>query len=318
MPLATRPLPPESVEGLRPPREGFPYFAHAVRFPFLPEISEYSAANAWWLADACFLVYGDATFIENALEQSPLPGQGFRLVWLGTPDDNRGMVLQSDSAAIVVFRGTRLQVHTVLDAAEVVLINQDDLWTDSQFLPAVHQAGGRVHSGFLRAFAEVSDRLDTIVRAKQPGQKLWLAGHSLGGSLATLAAAHLGRDAVQGLYTYGCPRVGDAAFVGVLPERSHYRFVHRDDWVTMVPPEFLDYVHAGTLQLVPGSPPRDFWGDVTGGAYGFAKALAAKARELRASVGELPVKVAGLTDHAPIYYATLLWNVLAERAQGGC
>ena len=57
----------ESVEGLRPPREGFPYFAHADRFPFLPEISDYSAANAWWLADACFLVYGDATFIENAL-----------------------------------------------------------------------------------------------------------------------------------------------------------------------------------------------------------------------------------------------------------
>ena len=86
----------------------------------------------------------------------------------------------------------------------------------------------------------------------------------------------------------------------------------------MVPPDFLGYVHAGTLQLVPGSPPRDFGATSTGGAYGFAKALAAIARELRVSVGELPVKVAGLTDHAPIYYATLLWNVLAERAQGGC
>jgi triacylglycerol lipase len=315
--LATRPLPPETVEGLRPPRDGFPYFAHSNRLPFLPDISGYSATNAWWLADACFLVYGDAAFVEDALEQTPLPGQGFRLDWLGTPDDNRGMALKSDSAVIVIFRGTRLQVHTLLDAAEVVLINQDDLWTDSQFLPAVHQAGGRVHSGFLKAFAEVRDRLDAIVRAKRPGQKLWLAGHSLGGALATLAAAHLGRDAVQGLYTYGCPRVGDAAFAGVLPERSHCRFVHRDDWVTTVPPEFLGYVHAGTPQPVPGGPPRNFWGDVTGGAEGFARALPAMARELRLSVGELPFKVAGLADHAPIYYATLLWNVLVDRVQGG-
>jgi hypothetical protein len=120
------------------------------------------------------------------------------------------------------------------------------------------------------------------------------------------------------LYTYGCPRVGDAAFVGVLTERSHYRFFHRDDWVATVPSEFLGFVHAGTLQLVPGSPPRDFWGDVSGAAEGFSKAVAAMARALRVSVGELPVKVAGLADHAPIYYATLLWNVLAERAQGGC
>jgi triacylglycerol lipase len=315
MDLAPRRLPPETVEGLRPPRDGFSYFEHANRFPFLPDISGFSAANASWLADACLLVYGDAAFIEKALVQTLMPEQGFRLGWLGTPDDNRGMILTSDSAVIVVFRGTRLQVRTLLDVAEVVLINQNDLWTDSRFLPAVHQAGGRVHSGFLKAFAEISDRLDAVVRARQPGQQLWLAGHSLGGALATLAAAHIGRDAVQGLYTYGCPRVGDAAFASVLPERSHYRFVHRGDWVATVPPEFLGYVHAGTPQQVPGSPPREYWGDFTRGTGEFAKALVAMARELRVSVGELPFKVAGLADHAPIYYATLLWNALADTAQ---
>jgi hypothetical protein len=44
--------------------------------------------------------------------------------------------------------------------------------------------------------------------------------------------------------------------------------------------------------------------------------MSAMARELRVSVGDLPIKVGGLADHAPIYYATLLWNVLAERATG--
>src|SRR5262249_13938988 len=150
-------------------------------------------------------------------------------------------------------------------------------------------------------------------RARQPGQALWLAGHSLGGALATLAAAHLGRDAVQGLYTYGCPRVGDAAFAAVLPRRSHFRFVHRDDWVTTVPPDLLGYVHAGTRQPVPG-PPRSILDDLASGAGELASVLTALARTLRLDVGGLPFKVFGLADHAPIYYATLLWNALLAAA----
>src|SRR5262245_11480134 len=171
-----RPLPTETVDGLRPPLDGFPYFADADTYPFRPEVSGYSAVNAWWLADACFLVYGDAAFIKAALKASPLPAQGFTVDWLGTADDNRGMVLRNDTALVVVFRGTRVQTHNVLDAAEVVLINQDDLWTDAQILPAANEAGGHVHSGFLKAFKEVSDALDAVVAARQPGQKLWLAG----------------------------------------------------------------------------------------------------------------------------------------------
>ena len=58
---------------------------------------------------------------------------------------------------MVVFRGTRLHVHNLMDVAELVIINQSDLWIDSLFLPAVCRVGGRVHSGFLKAFAEVSD-----------------------------------------------------------------------------------------------------------------------------------------------------------------
>ena len=43
---------------------------------------------------------------------------------------------------------------------------------------------------------------------------------------------------------------------------------------------------------------------------------ASMAKAIRVDAGELPFKVAGLADHAPIYYATLLWNVLAESARG--
>jgi hypothetical protein len=316
MPLEPREPPIETIHGLRPPLAGFPYFANADRFPFEPGASADSPVNAWWLADASFLVYGTADFVEDALVHSPLPDQGFRLGWLGRPEENRGLILSNEASLIVVFRGTRLHVRNLMDVAELVIINQSDFWVDSRFLPAVCQAGGHVHSGFLRAFAEVSGQLDLLLKAKPPGQKVWLTGHSLGGALATLAAAHLGRDAVQGLYTYGCPRVGDAKFAIVLPESSHFRFVHRQDWVVEQPPQFLGYVHAGTLRQVPGAPPRRLWDDLRSGAQGVTAALRAMAKEMRVKVGDLPFTVAGLADHMPIHYATYLWNALLSRAQG--
>jgi triacylglycerol lipase len=118
MNLQPRPMPVETLKGLRPPLAGFPYFAHAGQLPFQPRAAGPSNVNAWWLADASFLVYGTADFVEQALLNSPLPTQGFGLDWLGTPHNNRGMVLTSDDAIVIVFRGTRLQVHNLIDAAE--------------------------------------------------------------------------------------------------------------------------------------------------------------------------------------------------------
>ena len=190
MAFAPRPLPQETIDGLRPPLAGFPYFQYADAFPFEPDATT-SPINAWWLSDASFLVYGNAAFVEESLENSPLPGQGFRLDWIGTADDNRGMVLANDRAMVLVFRGTRVQVHSLLDKAEIVLYNQADLRTDSRFFFKSSKAG-RVHSGFANAFAEISERLDSILATRKPEQKLWLTGHSLGGALATLAAALAG------------------------------------------------------------------------------------------------------------------------------
>jgi hypothetical protein len=272
MPLEPRDPPVETIHGLRPPLAGFPYFANAEHFPFEPNAVGDSAVNAWWLADASFLVYGSADFVEDALARTSVPRQGFRLGWLGSREDNRGMALSNESSLIVVLRGTRLHVRNLMDVAELVIINQSDFWIDSQFLPAVHKAGGHVHSGFLKAFAGVSEPLDELLKSKPAGHGLWLAGHSLGGALATLAAAHLGRDVVQGLYTYGCPRIGDKKFTSVLPVNSHFRFVYGRDWVVDQPPEFLGYVHAGARRQVVGGPPRDRWDDLRRGAEGMTAA----------------------------------------------
>ncbi len=312
MPLPRRKMPVETILGLRPPATEFDYFAQndVPEFAFQPRLGPGSSllVNASWLADACFLVYGPARFIETHLN-----GIRFELGWIGERDNNQGMFLLNEQAMILVFRGTRLEVNSALDKLEFTTINADDLKIDATFLPRVCEAGGHVHRGFLDAFKSSCGAMDLILSRRTPGQALWITGHSLGGAIATLAAAHIGAENIEGLFTYGCPRVGDAAFTKALPTRNYARFVHRDDWVTTVPPEpILGYKHAGELVEISAGK-RDFLAEITTGAQEFFEAIKAMRGEPLIQPDTLPFRLAGIADHAPIYYATLLWNALIER-----
>lgn len=317
MSLPPRPLPSPTIAGLRPGRVDYPYFQHADVVPFEPEATALSWANATWLADASLLAYGTPEVVAKAMARSPLPGLGYRLRWLGPPAESRGFLLERDDTRIVVFRGTRVRSRNLMDRAEVDVLHQDDLWLDSQFLPSSWRTGGRVHSGFLQGFAAVVSHLDAALGESASDAPVWLAGHSLGGALAALSAAHLGLPQVQGLYTMGAPRVGDPAFARVLPTVNHYRFVHRDDLVVTLPPEMLGYVHAGTRVDVPDASPRNLWGDLLSGYGEVAGMLAELSKTGKLDTGKLPIVLSGLADHMPEYYATLLWNAQASRHERG-
>ncbi|APW59526.1 lipase family protein [Paludisphaera borealis] len=324
--LPLRPPPKETIEGLLPPPPDFPCFAHSDVVPFQPTalVSSVSATgsfqdvNAWWLADASLLVYGDAPSVKSRFNQSPLPGLGFSIDWIHDGDDIRGMVLSADDALVIVFRGTKLQLPGIssTNPPSIVdlILGNEDLKIDSRFLPAASRAGGLVHSGFLEAFARISDRLDAVVKTRSSEQKLWLAGHSLGGALAVLALAHLADDGpIEGVYTYGCPRVGDRAFVDSLPPCVHRRFVHREDVIAKLPPSWpFAYVDAGEFQAVPDVSPRALLSDLNQSFSNLATALKRSIEQKRLDVGAVPFSIGGLADHAPVYYATLLWNALAQ------
>lgn len=325
MPFPSRPSPRETLEGLTPPAADFPYFAFADAVRFEPEArgsirtdsGAFVDANAWWLADASMLAYGDADLIAARFADSPLPGLGWTVAPLLDDDGSRAMVLDGPGALVVVFRGTRIPVPDLAPAEALGLVDwilkNEDLRIDGRFLPAARKAGGRVHAGFLNAFEALSDRIDEVAAARRPGQKLWLAGHSLGGALAVLAGSHLREQAVEGIYTYGAPRVGDAEFVATLPPCVHRRFVHRDDLIPRIPPKgTFGYHDAGELHAVPGTSPRKPWREWNEGVKTLLAAVRLSVKEGRLAIGEAPVLIAGLADHAPVYYAVRLWNALAE------
>lgn len=103
-----------------------------------------------------------------------------------------------------------------------------------------------MHEGFWYASdSAYEDVLSYVSAAHADGKKIWLTGHSLGGANATIIAARLQWEdgiPVQGLHTFGSPRVGNQDFkklftddapggIPALGERTR-RWVVDGDWAT--------------------------------------------------------------------------------------
>jgi len=115
----------------------------------------------------------------------------------------------------------------------------------------------KVDFGFLHAYVSVrnatSDGIATAL-AKCPQCSLLFTGHSLGAAMATLGAAEHAGDAVAvQLYTFGSPRVGNAAFVAWARTRLNrphaapsVRMRREKDIVAAIPPRSMGYRHLPT------------------------------------------------------------------------
>jgi hypothetical protein len=138
-----------------------------------------------------------------------------------------------------------------------------------------------------------------------------MTGHSLGAALATLGASRYGN--VQGVYSFGSPRVGNDVFKEKFDVKT-YRIVNNDDIVARVPPPGV-YVHVGELKFIdsngiirdhmierdrPVNQPRDE-------TYGQENPLPQKKNSF---AGFVP---AAFRDHVPLLYAVYLWNNIIER-----
>ncbi|SPQ21833.1 ae368ab0-4aa7-4557-9d60-651608c7a28b [Thermothielavioides terrestris] len=156
----------------------------------------------------------------------------------GTLLDTRGFVgVDPVSQQIVVsFRGTTSVQNWIADLTFVQV-------------PCDLTPGCLVHTGFWGSWGEVAARTLAAVRdakAAHPAYSVIVTGHSLGGAVATLAAAYLRRAGFAAdLYTYGSPRIGNAAFVEFVTAQpgGEYRVTHTDDPVPRLPPLVANYRH---------------------------------------------------------------------------
>ncbi len=140
---------------------------------------------------------------------------------------------------IIAFRGTADLRNALTDM-------------DCKLIRAV---GYRIHRGFHEAVEAIDESLAAALGDEQ-GMRLWVTGHSLGGALAelwALRALERGHE-IAGVYTFGQPRVGDAAFAAyydsLLRPRT-FRVVHGDDVVPRIPWLLAKYRHAGNEIFFP-------------------------------------------------------------------
>lgn len=156
--------------------------------------------------------YGDQTFDLRSLEVGA----------------TRCAVVDFENQKVFVFCGTNEKKDwlTNLDIAKV---------------PSIRDMG-MIHRGFTHAYEAIREYL--LCEYSSPNQIIF-TGHSLGGALATVAAADAGLFGT--VYTFGQPRVGDKQFAlqYKLNTAHHTRVVHNNDIVTRVPSVWR-FKHVGT------------------------------------------------------------------------
>jgi len=205
--------------------------------PFDHENTQFSLEKAYGFALASQLAYqSDKDIIKSKVLNEWKFGDFDFFDRNGT----QGFVASNDNIIMVVFRGT--------DALE-------DWITDLDFVLVNGPLEGKVHRGFDTALDEVWGRIQKVIPKFKAGKEksLWFTGHSLGAALATLSVARLRDDdrPVDGLYTFGQPRVGDRTFArnfNIDFKPYSFRFVNNNDSVTRIPQRLQGYSHVGTLK----------------------------------------------------------------------
>ncbi|WP_282939768.1 lipase family protein [Paenibacillus sp. RC67] len=203
-----------------------------------------------WIADrAVFL----SAAVYQAVEQYKNNGRcitpkGFRLSKVLGSKQNpyAGMILQSKTMVIIVFRGTETIGELLAD-------------TDmAQVRFPYAAAGGYVHRGFAKLYGrKIRDQVMNELRGLSASKQIWITGHSLGGAVATLCTLDIAVNTSFNnplLMTFGSPKVGNGKFTAAFSRkiRRSVRVVNSSDLVPVLPPSLkgAEYSHVKGLYRI--------------------------------------------------------------------
>ncbi len=300
-------IPAFTLANLAPPYLEHTYFEGQDLRPFQAHAASFDLANAWWLAEASALAYADEAFAAEWFRKA-----GLDEVRFFDKRSTQCFVASNREFAVVAFRGSEVWRRRSGFDARVVAA---DFMTNADFWLADWTDGGKVHRGFKNALEEVwVDLFPHLVVLQRRGCRIWMTGHSLGAALATLAADRFGE--VQGVFTFGSPRVGNRRFKENYSIRT-YRFVNGNDMVTRVPPSGL-YVHVGEPKFIDhGGAIRNRPAETVIDLLPLTGRTDEKIIPENSHPPKTPLFVPNaVIDHVPLLYAILIWNNLVDVSPG--
>ncbi|KKY29691.1 putative feruloyl esterase a [Diaporthe ampelina] len=163
--------------------------------------------------------------------------------------DTQVTLFRDDNAQeyILSFRGT----SNVQD----FLTDLDQTLVSCSAADGISCLGCTCAQGYLGQYVSVQDDIVTTLTsslASSPSYQLVVTGHSMGGALASLAAASLqGQNFTLTAYTYGQPRTGDQAYADYVDTvftgaSTMIRATHSNDGVPQIPAQSDGYRHHTT------------------------------------------------------------------------
>ncbi len=219
-------------------------FPHST-FKFHCQSRQYQSETALALAKIAELTYCSPRVIQSIA----LKSWGFTTLEVFPMGCTEAILLAHDQAIIVAFRGS----------------DDPQDWIKNLNLDLVQgPLRGKTHEGFLQILGQTWEDIRLSIcclkaQARWRGHHpaVWFTGHSLGGALATLTAAHFYEqdEQLNGLYTFGSPRVGDRQFARCF--NTHFgfrtlRIINKNDPIPSLPPRWLSYAHVGQLYYFNG------------------------------------------------------------------
>jgi hypothetical protein len=291
------------------------YFKEPRFLQFPRHRAGYSDRTAWVmsvLADLAYSAPGPA--MDAALAEVGFTFQKSFEARFFDKYDTQGILVHGPDYAVLAFRGT-----VATDIANWV--------TDLNFRARKIEGGLEVHDGFWTAFDPLRQPLQDELSAL--GKPFYIAGHSLGGALAVLATFSfhpLFPDLIEACYTFGCPKVGNLAFLESLYKVPVYQVIHHSDLVPHVPPRLLSGFHdSGDIRhlLDGGVEVRGVKGWATGAEWflrilvnwvlGMATSLFGRVPVLRGAVRRVVGPQVVIEDHSIARYSDCLLQIARDR-----
>ena len=211
--------------------------------PIEPYDTKLNSNNAYWMARLSREVYQKISEENTAPDEDGIlasikkDDSKFMSVKGFDEDSAQAALIEHENYLCMAFRGT------------------DELkdWLDNMNAFSREELFGEFHRGFWKSVDDLwADLFNHYQILRKGGRRpLFITGHSLGGAMASIAAARLAHDDLPftSVYTFGQPRAmtrSTARLFNVDCKDRYYRFHNNNDLVTRVPARLMGYAHVGT------------------------------------------------------------------------